>query len=222
MSHSCAIFLMTANSTLTMISRDAWYLAFRAAFLTTFEQLSAERDGDDAAATAGFLDHIPLLSGCAAQVQIDCLLKTWHQLCHHPSRPLRPIEQCVCYCAVNELARLGQIENRRLLAVAAAGPTPLKNPDYLWLASKIRALQVTWPFRVRTPNVMDDGRLLNADLDDPHHQPVSAETRRVLLDTVGAWQVSAEILSNSEGLLCRDEVRTLGVFLQKNPRLMNL
>ena len=216
---------MTVNTTLTLISRDAWYLAFRAAFLSTFEVLSAERDGtiDEGSNSAtAYLEHIPLLSGCAVQVQIDCLLHTWQQLSQQPSRPLGPVEQCVCYCAINELARLGETENRSLLNDASAGPKPLSSVDRLWLASKIRLLQITWPFRVRTPNVMDDGRLLNADLDDPRHQPVSAETRRILLDTVGAWQVSAEILSNSEGLLCADERQRLGCYLQNHPRLMNL
>ncbi len=212
---------MSLNTSLTLISQDAWYLAFRAAYLSTFDNMSLD-DGRSDGVARGFLEHIPLLTGCAPQVQIDFLLHTWHQISRQPSRPLGPIEQCVCYCAVNELARLGEVENRRLLTAASGGPNPLNSIDLLWLASKVRSMQITWPFRVRTPNVMDDGRLLTADLDDAYHQPITAETRRVLLDMVGAWQVSPQILSNSDGLLYPDERQLLGRFLQKHPRLMNL
>lgn len=196
------------------------YLAFRTAFLTTFDTLECEleRDGVEA---KGFLEHIPLAAGCATQVQIDCLLQTWQQISSAHGQ-IGVIGQVVCYCAVSELARAGALDNHRILTFATAGPRPVTEIDALWLASKIRSLQIAWPTDSSSPDVIRDCHLLTADLDGPGLDQVSADTRLELLEIVGAWQVSPGILSNGVGLLSDAERSNLGSLLQKHPRLLNL
>ncbi|MEQ9408052.1 MAG: hypothetical protein RIK87_10015 [Fuerstiella sp.] len=203
------------------INGQVLYLAFRAAYLSTFESLKAELAGEHSP-RHGFLDHIPLATGCAPQVQLDCLLTTWHRISTAESRELSAVEQCVCYCAANELAKLGEAENRRLIRQAADGPAAVTEVDCLWLASKIRSLQLTLPVRFGSLNALRDGHLLTTALDNTGTEKINSQTVEELLQVVGAWQVSPKILSHAAGLLNDRERRELGSLLQKHPRLMNL
>ena len=200
------------------------YLAFRASYVTSHYQLMCEFEESQTSHhdSHGFLDHIKLAVGCAPQIQLDLLLKTWNKLSRQGFRNLTTIDQCVCFCATCELAFYGETENRHRIVRATNGPRELADTDIIWLASKLRTVQITWPFPVDSALLLRDADMLNGDLDETHGGTSVNHEASMILDLVGAWQVSPNILSNADGLLTPEEKFQLGAFFQKHPRLMNL
>lgn len=211
---------MTLNTQSNQVFARAHYLAFRTAFLSTFEALNSELE-NGTAEHRGFLEHVPLTSGCALHVQIDYLLRTWQRMCACKNQ-IGIVEQCVCYCAAHELARVGEVQDERRLHAAAQGPQPFSSVDSLWLTSKIRSWQITGPVRTNDPLSLRNGHLLSANLDESASAITDGEAKDQLLKIVGEWQVSPGILANGVGLLDQDESQRLGNLLQQHPRLMNL
>lgn len=201
---------------------DLLYLSFRAAWLTTFDRLQAEYSVSEAVQTIGFLDRLPLASGCAPQVQLDLLLATWFRL--QAGEPLTDIDQCVCYCATDELAAIGETENERVLARLTEGPRTVGKVDVRWLASKLRTLQITWPAEVDCAELVRDVLRLSPELDQPASQDPAqlADTVDRLLECVGTWLVNPRLIAHSAGLLRQDEQEQMGCFFQEHPQLMNL
>ena len=199
------------------------YLAFRAAFVTTVEALFADlQDETPSAPQGGFLDRLPLMAGSALQVQLECLLQTWRKL-ETGDSDFTEIEQCVCYCAAAELAQLGSLEDTRRLERAVAGPRSLGRVDCLWLASKLRTLQITWPFEKDCGLTLRDGDFLNENLDAaPTHTMLQYSTAGQMLELSGRWSVSASLLANATGLASDDENEKLSGFFQHHAGLMNL
>ena len=210
------------HNTRTKATGDLLYLAFRAAYVTSFQQMADEFSPEPPRYSRGFLDHITLAAGCAPQIQLDLLLKTWKRLSEDDSETLSAIDQCVCYCATCELAFYGETENRHRISRASNGPREMPLPDVIWLASKLRTVQITWAFPTDSAGLLRDAEFLGTELDQcrnfgPEHQAVSE-----VLRLVGEWQVSPQIVSNAAGLLTPDEIGELGGFFQRHPRLMNL
>lgn len=209
----------------TSVSSDAIYLAFRAAFVTTldflfneFQDSTTSRSG----LTKGFLERLPLMAGCAPQVQLECLLQAWGKLQLGASDEFTEIDQCVCYCAAAELAELGALEDSRRIEQAVAGPRMTERVDSLWLASKLRTMQITWPFEQDCAVTLRDGNFLDADLDAAPNVVLQFSTSSQMLNLSGRWHVSPTLLSNAEGLAKHDELRKMTGFFQHHPRLMNL
>lgn len=199
---------------------EIMYLAFRAAFITTFERTEAEYSVVDSAEASGFLDRLPLAKGIATHVQLDLLLQAWARVSAGDNE-LSVVDQCVCYCATDELAMIGLAENHRSIAQICNGPKTESKIDPLWLASKLRTVQITWPFPVDSALLLRDFDFLTTDLDHrPRTFSVAAATE--ILDEVGSWLVNPSILSNTKGLLTLSEQERLGCFFQQHPRLMNL
>ena len=195
------------------------YLSFRAAWLTTFDRLKAEYSISDAFSATGFLDRLPLAAGCAPQVQLDLLLSTWARL--QAGTALTDVDKCVCYCVTDELAIVGETENERLMAQVTAGPRKVAAVNLRWLASRLRTLQITWPFETDCAELVRDVNRLSPQLDTPSRTEL-AETVDSLLECVGHWLVTPSIIANSNGLLLLDEQEALGCFFQEHPGLMNL
>lgn len=199
---------------------EIMYLAFRAAFLTTFARAEAEHSVDNSTATPGFLDRLPLAKGIATHVQLDLLLQAWARV-SAGDNDLSVVDQCVCYCATDELALIGMAENHHSIAQICNGPNSEFKVDPLWLASKLRTVQITWPFPVDSAMLLRDFDFLTTDLDHrPRTFSIAAATE--ILDAVGSWLVNPSILSNAKGLLTLSEQERLGCFFQQRPRLMNL
>ena len=199
------------------------YLAFRAAFVTTLDVLFREfQEPASLLAEKGFLERLPLLSGCAPQVQLDRLLHAWGQLQSDVPGELSGLDRCVCYCAAAELAQLGTLEDARRIERAVAGPRTLQAIDCLWLASKLRTLQITWPFDQDCGTVLRDGNFLDANLDLVPGNSSYAETATQMLELSGRWAVSPRLLSNTSGLATAEEQNKLSAFFQHHPGLMNL
>lgn len=199
------------------------YLAFRAAFVTTIDALFADMQVHSSAPPqTGFLDRLPLMAGCALQVQLECLLKAWAKLESGATEEFTEIDQCVCYCAAAELAQLGSLEDTRRLERAVAGPRALDRVDCLWLASKLRTIQITWPFEQDCGSTLRDGNFLDGDLDVSPGISLQFGTAGQMLELSGRWCVSSGLLSNVEGLVKKEELEKLSGFFQHHAALMNL
>ena len=210
---------MTFDTTSPRLSRESLYVAFRSAYLSTFQLLVSHAD-ESANRPKAYLERIPILDGCALQVQIDCLLKTWQRVCGNAS-DMTITDHCVCYAAAGELARFGETENLQIIRSAMAGPQPVSDLDCIWLASRIRTMQIIWPISCAESGADRTEQVLMTDLDSPP-VPESDEATTELLNLVGRWQIAPKILANAEGLLTDDERSRLGEFLQKHPQMMNL
>ena len=207
----------------TQISCDTLYLAFRAALVTTVDLLLLDLPLGTTDQPRGFLERLPLLSGCAPQVQLECLLNTWRQLYSGAASPsLNDLDRCICYCAAAELAQLGTNEDSRRIEQAIAGPRSLEHIDLLWLASKLRTIQITWPFDHDCGTVLRDGNFLDGNLDETPSISLHGTTASQMLELSGCWFVSPRIFANSAGLITEDERGKLANFFQQHPGLMNL
>lgn len=195
------------------------YLSFRSAWLTTFERLKAEYSVGDCAKTVGFIDRLPLTQGCAPQVQLDLLMSCWSRM--QNGDKLSDVDKCVCYCATDELAAIGETENERLITQVTTGPRKVPGIDIRWLAPRLRTMQITWPFEVDCAGLVRDVNRLTPQLDAADRTDM-ATTVDSLLDCVGGWLVSPGIIAKSNGLLTRNEQEALGCFFQEHPKLMNL
>lgn len=196
------------------------YLAFRAAFVSTFDRVIAEFSIKSSPPTSSFLDRLPLATGSAPQVQLDLLLQTWQKLQTDPEE-LSVVDQCVCYCATDELAMFGETENHQMLSRISNGPKQVRGMEPMWLTSKLRIVQITWPFAVDSAVLLRDEQFLMADLDKKT-RPTLNSGSSALLDVVGKWMVTPGIVSNASGLLTQTEQEELGCFFQQHQNLMNL
>ena len=214
------------HSLTTQNAREVLHLAFRASYLKTFDSLVASfdmspqpRDG----AGHGFLSHIPLIAGCALQVQLDQLLQTWQILASGGGAEISDVDHCVCYCVASHLAHLGETDDQRSVQRAAEGLDGGQQIDYLWLASKLRTMQITWPFSAESGVIVRDHYLCELSMDLPASKAIERCSQRdALLELVGRWTVTPEIVSNANGLLTQHETLNLGAFFMNNPQLMNL
>ncbi|MEZ6132720.1 MAG: hypothetical protein R3C59_28975 [Planctomycetaceae bacterium] len=199
-------------------------LSFRAAFVTTLDLLLAETQPRPEARTAGkgFLERLPLLDGCAPQIQMDCLLDTWQRVKCDEADTLTDLDLCVCYCATAELAHLAELDDSRRMERVLRGPGVEGPVDTLWLASKLRTLQITWPFDRDCGVVLRDGNFLATDLDRVSEMSLHAETAAQMLDLAGHWFVTPRLLQNANGLVTDAEHRHLARVFQNHPSLMNL
>jgi len=204
-------------------SSDTQYLAFRAAYLTTVDLLFAEiPNGHASGIVKGFLERLPLLVGCAPQIQLQCLLNTWHKLKQGASADLNDLDRCVWYCAAAELAKLGSVEDIRRIEQSVAGPRPMPGVDCLWVASKLRTMQITWPFEQDCGVVLRDGNFLDGDLDVVSPLNAQGETASEMLDLAGKWFVTPDLLTHADGLITPEEHARLAAFFQEYSSLMNL
>lgn len=209
-------------------SDQALSLSFRAAFITTLDLLQAEfpcqapLTNRIETGKAGFLERLPLLQGCAIQIQLNCLLQTWQRIHSTRGSELTDLDLCVSYCAIAELAHLATLDDARRIQRAAQGILDPAKVDMLWLASNLRTMQVTWPFERDSITILRDGRFLDPNLDVVSQVTLHSETASQMLDLAGQWFVTPELLQNTTGLATETERRELAEFFAKHSSLMNL
>ncbi|MDG2131209.1 MAG: hypothetical protein P8K08_24640 [Fuerstiella sp.] len=198
------------------------YVALRAAYLTTYQELRDEFESDRLpGSSSGFMAQAPIAAGCAPQVQLDVLFRTWQRI-QADREELTLLERCVCFYALGELARLGKADDRQTIERAVNGPKVLECNSITWLASTSRTMQITWEFPVEAAHLQRDV----SDFMDDSERSVGVTASRPLTDELlallGQWTVSTQILENAIGLLTPRESRRLGEFFSEHPRLMNL
>ncbi|MEO2013226.1 MAG: hypothetical protein ABGZ53_02535 [Fuerstiella sp.] len=197
-------------------------VSMRAAFLTTFQDLLDEFDVNRSPSVCpGFLAQVPIVAGCAPQVQLDVLFRTWQRIASG-REDLTAVEQCICFYAIGELARLGEVDDHRMIERAVDGTKVIDLNDRTWLTSTLRAIQITWPFPVDAADLQRDVSLLMADADSARVTNRAPSVADEFLDLIGDWTVSPQILRNAKGLLTSDEFIRLGRFFSEHPHLMNL
>lgn len=190
------------------------YLSFRAAWLETLDAIVDQAAQTQSSSAPGFLEHIPLFCGCAPQIQLDLLFQTWTGV--QQERDLTPLEQCVCYCALEELGRLGVLEHHRRLKELVSGPIPTQQPDLLWLGSQLRTILVTLPVQFRQFEAVSDLGAISDDLDS---EPQGNTLRKDVLATLGRWHVGFHIFSASKNLLTLRERQVLECLLKSGRML---
>lgn len=232
---------MTSEIFQSDTSHELLYVSFRAAWLTTFECLLREHDSGDAAGASDslvlaednlsgrckpllipFLNHVPLLEGTAAQVQLDCLFRTWARIAGQYSAAPTLVDQAVCICAIESLAVMSECDRQSDIRRAMNGPVPVEPADLIWITSKIRSLQLTLPLRFPQLRTFLDAELFDSGLDDDQEPPSTGVERTALLEVVGEWRVSNAILRNAESLLTVSEHDLLKKWFAKHPELVNL
>ena len=213
---------MTSPFTTSYTSSALLRVALRAAFLKTFQHLLDEFEANRAPRTSpGFLSQVPIAAGCAPQVQLDVLFRTWRRIRSGHSE-LTALDQCICFYAVGELARLGEADDHFLIERSNENSGVVDAQDHTWLASRLRTIQIMWPFPVGAAVLQRDVSLMMADADRAVTIDRSPSLADEFLELVGEWTVSPEIVRNSEGLLTRKETAELGKFFSEHPQLMNL
>lgn len=199
-----------------------FYVACRVAFLRVFDSLLDEFIASSSETRRpGFLDRLPVLAGTAPQVQIELLLKTWKTLQSETPRALSITEQVICFGITSELAHTGASDDQRMIRRAARGPVKVDPGDILWLASRVRMLQMMLPFAPQAAVLQVESGIAGDDLVSVRAAGgIDQQTFSGLLDLLGCWTVSDRLLEDSEGLLTATEQEILRAFFAEHPELM--
>lgn len=205
-------------------SNDLFYAACRASFLETLDAMLHEflpvsgpagRDG-------GFMDSVPLMRGCAPQVQLELLFGVWSRLSSESAPQLTVKEQCVCACAVTELARLGTLERTRNLERVMSGPRLIQTMDPVWLAARVHTLHVILPFAPQLANLDVNANVPSEEFEVFRSAGgVPPESINAMTAELGRWRVSPNLLTKSHGLLTVDEQEILKTFFDEHPELLS-
>ena len=203
-------------------SNRLFYVACRVAFLRVFDSLLAEFVAVSASdPRAGFLERIPMLAGTAPQVQIELLLQTWQSLRSEIPRTLTIKEQVICFGVTSELAHTGAANEKSMIRRAACGPVRVQLGDVVWLASRVRILQMLLPFAPQAATLQVESNIAADDLDSVRSAGgVDQQTFTELMDLLGNWTVSASLFANAEGLLTPTELEMLRAFFAEHPQLI--
>ncbi len=201
---------------------EIYYAAFRTAFVLTMDCML--RDSLDKqrpiAPAGGFLDVYPLLCGTAPQIQLECLLMTWGHL-QEIDKSLTPFDHGVIHAACEALAKMGELTTCSALCSVWNGPKLMTTASDHWLTSKVRVLQLT-----QDQKMASELARLEEKIDD--RPPVSAafsasealDPMAELLNVVGCWRASGDIILRSTGLLTEEEQDILRFFFEEQAGLL--
>lgn len=176
------------------------YLAFRAAIGLLCRTLNSRSTENGPPV---LLEKIPAAQGCAPQVQLQLVLDAWDAF-QKGNDDCSSLHHCVVYCCLSELASLAEAGNDLDYEAIHGGPGASNRVDRLWLTSKIRTMQITWPFEIDSAEFLRESGLLTDDLDaiGDHDSPV-----RELLNVVGAWKIDLRLPDGINELLSPEEIR---------------
>lgn len=204
------------------LTNEIHYAAFRTAFVLTMDCMLRDSLGEQhpIAQPGGFLDVYPLLHGTAPQIQLECLLLTWGHL-HEIDKSLTPFDHGVIHAACEALAKMGELTTCSALCSVWNGPKLMTTARDHWLTSKVRVLQLTQDQKMASELVR-----LGKKIDD--QPPVSAafsatealDPMAELLNVVGCWRASGDVILGSTGLLTEEEQDILRFFFEEQPGLL--
>lgn len=205
------------------IPADVLYLSFRATALATIDLMKLHFGPQEVDVTGrGALESISMLRGTAIQVQLQALLSTWTKLSPSSDDRLTDLDLCVCYSATTELARQSDLNREHHISRLKNGPRPFPDLAPLWIASRLRLLQLTWPFLEDGSKLVKSGKLLNDQIDSQPVADTNEEVIQSFLQLLGLWYVDPMIVSDTESLFTTDEQQDLTSFFARHRRLMNL
>lgn len=207
----------------TTIPADVLYLSFRASLMASFDLMKLHFGPQKVSITGrGPLESISMLRGTAIQVQMQTLVETWNQLQPDSSGGISDSDLCVSYCAVNELARQTELNRELHISRLRSGPRAFPELTSLWVSSRLRILQLTWPFRQEAERLLNSGQLLNDQLDKVTSPKHLSRLDYHFFELLGQWHVSPELIKKTQGLLTEPEKNELRRFFQEHQKLMNL
>ena len=189
------------------------YVAFRAAFHDTLEQIAvhdarAIRSGDgDPHARFGFLTEVPFLRCVPAHVQLDLLAETWSRHAAHDSHEADLVDEAVLYAACETAGRLCAEEPETLAAYLSGGPIAVTLSVDGLLADELRSLHL---------NLAGEGDFLTISQFEDHPPKegralkiklgVDPDRLEPLFEVLGRWNFSPEFLGNLSGLMTGYEI----------------
>ncbi len=207
-----------------LTASDLFRTACRASFISTFDRMLGHFliAGDSVSAEAGYLDNIPLLRGCALQVQLEVLLQTWGDTESDSGDLPGLTQQCVCFAVLSELCDAVTTGNRRLVNRAMWREVGAASDDFLWLPSRLRALQVTLPFAAQAAVLAPESGLPSEELDSIRVAGgVTRDDLNDLLALTGRWRVNPDVLAFGTTLLTEHEYSVLTAFFEEFPDLLH-
>ena len=199
-----------------------FYVACRVAFLRVFDSLLDEFISPSSSSQrSGFLERIPMFVGTAPQVQMELLFQTWQTLRSETPRPLTIQEQVICFGITSELAHTGLSDDKRMIRRAARGPVRVNAGEIVWLASRVRMLQMLLPFAPQAAVLQMESGIATDDLTPVRTAGgVDAQTFTGLLKLLGNWTVNDSLFANAEGLLDPTELEILQMFFAEHTHLL--
>ncbi|MCA9058858.1 MAG: hypothetical protein KDA85_10170 [Planctomycetaceae bacterium] len=206
-----------------LTSSDLFLTACRAAFIGTFDRMLSQFlvAGQSVSVESGYLDNVPLLKGCALQIQLELLLQTWGGTAAETDQVPGIEEQCVCFAALEELNRLVCSGNRRLLDRAMQRRQGTASDDFLWMPSKVRAIQVTLPFAAQAAVLSPETGLASEELEAIRVAGgLNRDDLETLLALTGRWRMNSDVLKFCPTLLTEHEQNVLLAFLDEFPDLL--
>lgn len=199
------------------------YAAMRAGFVSTLDgllRLSLDPDSNYSC-PIGFLSCFPMLSGMAPQIQLECLLKTWQTMGSSQQEPRELLDELVIYAAYEALAVASEEKRAYSLKAISNGPRNSSLRSDTWLHSKARCLQLTGSgsseplFLRELAQIQDPNPWFDTEMGQNW-----CEKREELLELVGRWAASREVILGSAGLLTQDEQDILRAFFEEHPGLV--
>lgn len=136
---------------------------------------------------------------------MQLVLDAWDS-CQRSYEANTPLHHCLMYCCLSELATLAEAGNDQHYAELLTGPKPLDHVDRLWLCSKVRTMQITWPFETDSAEFLRETGLLADEMDEIG---VDDSPTGELLETLGRWKVNLRLPQSIGQLLSEKEIRQL-------------
>lgn len=202
---------------------DVLYLSFRAAVMASFDLMKLHFGPQEVDVTGrGPLETISILRGTAIQMQLQSFIHTWKKLAPDSGQLLTDVDLCVCYCSTTELARQTDLNREHHIGRLKFGPRPFPDLAPLWIGSRLRVLQLTWPFLDGAGSLLRSGRLLNDQIDCI---PPAGDNDQVVdsfMHLLSQWHVEPLVTKDLDGLLTNAEVHELNQFFMRHRHLMNL
>lgn len=210
----CPVAIQVSMEGMLQISKDTLpqsclsYIAFRVSFQETLERIAlAHQIDDDGNGCFGYLTEVPFLSGVAPHVQLDLLAETWAKHLCEVEIPATLVDESVVYAACETAARIAEREPDDFARFLKGGPLDVELEYDHFLSSELRNLHL---------DLSNEGDFLLISQFEDMDPMVAKEKKRELqlepdtfkpmFDVLGLWTMSADFLSNLDGLLSEREI----------------
>ncbi|MEI8017847.1 MAG: hypothetical protein WCH39_06565 [Schlesneria sp.] len=192
------------------------YVAFRVAFLQTFEIFSQQKHLlGDCSDSRGYLCEVPFLQEVAPAVQLELLATTWQK---HQSRDIHRsdlIDESVIYAACEMTARAIENDPESVLRSLVGGPENVSVPLDSYLAREIRLLYLELP---NDCDFLLVSQFLDLDPEDAIDQKLQMgiDPNRMLpmFEALGRWHISPQMIGCLRGLLSEVESARVATILR--------
>ncbi|GIX03416.1 MAG: hypothetical protein KatS3mg113_0422 [Planctomycetaceae bacterium] len=189
-----------------------YYVAFRTALRTTWDQLSQVVAGHTAdEETTGFISEVPYLCGVPLHVQLFILAKTWDKHRQRVVLLADVLDEYVLYACCESTIRHCREAPSRINWALRGGPYDISVPAGEELAQALRRQTEHWPCE-RELFVLQQLLDLPPDESEQWRQEQQIHDIRwqMLLDVLGNWWIPRGWNLRLQGLATVDEIDQLG------------